>query len=270
MKKLTAIFFFLFSFSLVCLAQKDSSFQLLKIIKGDIVDFTVDILDNIYILTSTDQLKKIDAKDDSIGVFNNVKKFGKISVIDVSNPLKVLLYYKDFSTIVILDRLLNIRNAIDLRNQNIFQVTAICLSYDGKVWLYDEIANKLKKIDEDGTVLNETPDLRSVFTETPAPQQLFDQDGQVYLYDTAKGIFVFDYYGSFKNKIPIINWQNLKVIGKYIFGVINNRLNRYQISTFSFQEQPLAKQLLPYSLLNFTSSRLYAFKKDSIEIYSLH
>jgi hypothetical protein len=37
--------------------------------------------------------------------FNNVKKFGKISTIDVSNPLKVLLYYKDFSTIVVLDSL---------------------------------------------------------------------------------------------------------------------------------------------------------------------
>jgi hypothetical protein len=71
---------------------------------------------------------------DSVAIFNNVKKFGKISTIDVSNPLKVLLYYKDFSTIVVLDRLLATRNTIDLRQQNIFQVNAIGQSYDNNIW----------------------------------------------------------------------------------------------------------------------------------------
>ena len=39
-------------------------------------------------------------------VFNDVKKFGQATLIDVSNPLKVLLYYRDFATIVVLDRFL--------------------------------------------------------------------------------------------------------------------------------------------------------------------
>ena len=77
-----------------------------------------------------------------VAVFNNVKKFGKLSTIDVSIRLRYLLYYKDFSTIVVLDRLLAIRNTIDLRKQNIFQVNAIAQSYDNNIWLFDEgIAN---------------------------------------------------------------------------------------------------------------------------------
>src|SRR2546430_15572601 len=115
---------FIFSISLFAHSQKDPLYKLVAVIKGDIVNFTVDNLDNVYVLTSTDQLKKYNANGDSVAVFNNVKKFGKVSTVDVSNPLKVLLYYKDFSTIVVLDRLLTQRNTIDLRQQSIFQVNA--------------------------------------------------------------------------------------------------------------------------------------------------
>ena len=127
-------------------AQRDSSFALITTIEGDIQQFKVDNMDNLYILSSTDQLKKIDARGDSVAVYNNVKPFGKQSTIDVSNPLKVLLYYKDFSTIVVLDRLLNMRHTIDLRKLGIFQVSSISQAYDGNIWLYDVLENKLKKI----------------------------------------------------------------------------------------------------------------------------
>ena len=68
-----------------------------------------------------------------------------------------------FATVVVLDRLLNVRNIIDLRKQNILQARAIGQSYDNKIWLYDEVENKLKKIDEDGKLLLETPDFRQLF-----------------------------------------------------------------------------------------------------------
>src|SRR5690606_8719643 len=123
---------------------------------------------------------------DSPAIFNDVKRFGQASLIDVSNPLKVLLYYENFSSIVMLDRFLNVRNSIDLRKQNIFQVKAIGQSYDNKIWLYDEVNNRLKKIDEDGKLLLETPDFRQLFDEAPSPQYIFDKDQFVYLYDSTR------------------------------------------------------------------------------------
>src|SRR6186997_880367 len=142
MLKRTTILFLLFTFYFVSNAQTDSLFIPLKKIKGDITAFAAD---NIYLLNSYDQLKKIDANGDSVAVFNNIRKYGKVAQLDVTNPLRVLLYYKDFSTIVILDRLLANRSTIDLRKQDIFHVEAVCLSYDNKIWLYDEFEHKLKK-----------------------------------------------------------------------------------------------------------------------------
>lgn len=250
-------------------SQGDSSFQLVRTLKGDIADFTVDNLDNVYILTSRNQVKKFNANGDSVAVFNDVRKFGKATLVDVSNPLKVLLYYKDFATVVMLDRFLNVVNTIDLRKQNIFQAKAIGQSYDNKIWVYDEMENKLKKIDEDGKLLQETPDFRLIFTQSPSPSKIFDENKYVYLYDSTKGINVFDYYGALKNNILITRWQNLKVTGKYIFGSKADTLYRYEISNFVYDEWKMPEQISKSRLFNFSSARLYALKENSIEIYSI-
>src|SRR5437868_6494295 len=194
-----------FIFSSVASSQSDTSFKLLRIIKGDIVSFTVDNLDNIYILNSRNQIKKLDAKGDSIAVFNDIKKYGNATLLDASNPLKVLVYYKDFSTIVALDRQLNVRNTIDLRKQNILQAKAIGLSYDNKIWAYDELESKLKKVDEDGKLMQETPDFRLLLGQSPSPVKIFDENKYVYLYDPSKGVYVFDYFGTYRNNIMIYN-----------------------------------------------------------------
>jgi hypothetical protein len=251
-------------------AQTRMPYKLIASISGDVVDFAVDNLDNVYVLTSTDQLKKYNDNGDSVAVFNNVKKFGKLSTIDVSNPLKVLLYYKDFSTIVVLDRLLTARNTIDLRQQNIFQVNAISQSYDNNIWLYDEGDSKLKKINDEGKAMLETADFRLLFDEAPHVKNIYDQDGFVYLYDPQQSVFVFDYYGALRNKILISGWHDFKVAGKFIFGINNDTLHRYEINTFRLDEDKLPIPLKNSLKLNFTSARLYALKKDLLEIYSLH
>ena len=72
MTKLTGILL-LFLYT-TTVAQTDSSFQLVKTVKGDIVAFTVDNLDNIYLLNSSNQVKKLNANGDSVAIFNDVKK----------------------------------------------------------------------------------------------------------------------------------------------------------------------------------------------------
>ncbi|MGF2412780.1 MAG: hypothetical protein ACQUYJ_10650, partial [Ferruginibacter sp.] len=63
-------------FSLLCLsasvainAQTDSTFTFLKTIKGNYTDFNVDNLDNLYLITAGNQLKKIRSNGDSVGIF---------------------------------------------------------------------------------------------------------------------------------------------------------------------------------------------------------
>ena len=275
MKKLLHILLICFSFSSHCLAQSDTTFRLIKTIKGDIVDFTIDNLDNIYVLNSRNQIKKFNANGDSVAIYNDIRKFGNVTLIDVSNPMKILLYYRDFATVVMLDRFLNAVNSIDLRKQNILQAKSIGQSYDNKIWVYDELENKLKKVDEEGKLLQETPDFRLFLGAAPSPVKIFDENKFVYVYDSIYGVYVFDYFGGFKHNIMIDHWQNFKVTGKYIFGSRSDTLFRYEISTFQFDEWKMPEAIYKSNVFNFSSTRLYALRKEKdnkanvISIYTI-
>jgi hypothetical protein len=246
-------------------AQKDSAFVFGKSIPGEFSFFTVDNLENIYLVNSNDQLKKINANGDSAGVFNNVRKYGKLFSIDATNPLKLLLYYRNFSTIVVLDRFLNIRNTINLVKKNIFKVKAIATSYDNNIWLFDEGDSKLKKIDENGDVLMETVDFRNLFDTVPSPIQITDQDGFLYLYDPARGFYTFDYYGSLKNNMPFLHWNNTEVVGKNIYGFDDSTLYQYQsgslkLATYSLP--PFFKNVLQIKAAN---NKVYLLQANGVQ-----
>lgn len=241
-------------------AQADSSFRLVRVMQGDIVGFTVDNLDNLYVLNSRNQVRKYNSNGDSVAVYNDVRKFGQATLIDVSNPLKILLYYRDFATVVMLDRFLNAVNSVDLRKQGILQAGTIGQSYDNKIWVYDELEAKLKKADEDGKLLQETPDFRLLLSQTLNPVKIADENKYVYLYDSTRGVYVFDYFGALKNVILIRNWQNFKVSGNYIFGSRADTLYRYEISSFTYDEWPIPEPVKGSGSFNFSAGRVYALK----------
>ena len=197
--------------------SQDSLFRLDKKIEYPIESFTVNNLGELFIINTNNQLKKLNDIGDSVGVFNMVTKYGRLSYVEAQNPWKTILYYKNFSTIVLLDKYLNVLTSINLRKQNIFSVTTVTTSYDNNIWLYDEQDSKLKKIDDAGKILSETVDFRLLFDPVPSPEQIIDRSGFVYLYDPENGMYVFDYYGAFKNKLTFLHWKDFTVIGKNMY-----------------------------------------------------
>ncbi|MBL0145818.1 MAG: hypothetical protein IPP48_08710 [Chitinophagaceae bacterium] len=252
-----------------CIAQTDSSFTLLKTISGNFSYLNVDNLDNIYLITESNQLKKTNINGDSLAIFNDVKRFGNPSYIDVSNPLKILLYYSKFSTTVILDRFLNIRNTINFRKQNIFLVNAVATSYDNNIWLFDEQNYSLKKISETGLTQQESSDWRTFFDTMPSPTQILDRNNFVYLYDSLKGFYVFDYYGSFKNKLPFTNWQFTEISGDYLYGFAQNKMYSYHLKTLELKEYVLPNFFTNYSSVKAMNGKVYLLKPDCVEVYEV-
>ncbi|MFN5334906.1 MAG: hypothetical protein ACK5BV_06945 [Bacteroidota bacterium] len=250
-------------------AQDSVVFRLAETRKGNWIDFQVDNLGNYYLLSKENQLKKVNSRGDSVGAFNEVRRYGKLYSMDVTNPLKTLLYYRNFSTILVLDRFMNIVNTIDLRKQQIFQVRAIAQSYDNNIWLYDEQHNKLKKIAEDGSLLMETVDLRTIFDEVPSPEKIIDQEGYVYLYDPKKGVYVFDIYGAFKSKISYLNLTDVTVIGKTFAGVDKNQLLLYPFGTLQERKWklPLSSEW-HYKKIILARGYLYILSDQDILIFT--
>lgn len=260
--------FFLF-FATLCFAQNDLSFQLLRTYQGDIASVALDNLDNLYVVSSTGQVKKFNNRGDSVAVFNGVRAYGKLHAVNVANPLKPLLFYKDFSTVVILDRLLSSRSSLDLRRHQVLQPTAIALSYDNNIWVFDQFDNKLKKLDEEGNLLLQTTDFRQLFSQTIAPQKIIDDNGLLYLADSTQGIFVFDNYGTFKRKIPLQNWQSFDLWEGKLIGLRTDGVVLYNATTLAEKVHPFPASFQPY-VNSFTyRNRFLTFASDSLRIYQI-
>ena len=282
MKKQAAIFFLTILFATECFSQtapkdsidklstrQDTLFRFQKAINYPIISFAVNNLGELFIINTNNQLKKLNEKGDSVGVFNQVTKYGKLSYVDAQNPWKTILFYGNFSTIVLLDKYLNVLTNINLRKQNIFGVRTIASSYDNNIWLFDEQENKLKKIDDAGKVLMETVDFRSLFDSVPSPTQIVDRDGFVYLYDPKRGVYVFDYYGSFKNRLPFLNWKNIAVIEKNLYGFDDVNLYSYSLGSLSLKQYALPTTFKNYTSLKVNGNKIYFLKNNNLQVYTL-
>lgn len=250
--------------------QKDTArFELIKTISGNFSYFNTDLFNNIYAVDSKNQLKKINEKGDSIASYNDVKKFGTLSYIDASNPFKLLLFYKDYRYLVTLDQLLTFRNSINLRSKNFFNVKALATSYDNNYWIFDESDFKLKKIDDAGQVVSESGDLRLITEEAPSPQTIIESNNQLYLYDENEGVYIFDYYGSMKNKIPFLKWKNISVYNNKLIGFNGDKLYSYELNSLNLEEYLLPKFITGYKSIKLSGNRLYVLRDDGIFIYQI-
>ena len=70
--------------------------------------------------------------------------FGKITAIDIQNPLKIVLFYQDFNTIVTLDNQLNESQKLNLSDFPIpINAEAFGISANNSLWIYNSLDNKI-------------------------------------------------------------------------------------------------------------------------------
>ena len=149
-----------------------------------------------------------------------------------------------------------------------FQVKTIAPSYDNKVWVFDEQESKLKKVDEEGKVVSETADLRLVLQDAPVPIRIFDQNGYVYMYDPERGMYIFDYYGAMKNKIALLNWEDVQVLGNSIVGRKDGKILNYTPGTIEIKETPLPESFNQYKDIFITPQGVYVLDIKGVKLYS--
>jgi len=257
--------------ALLTFAAPDTTIQLklTATVPGNYASFYADNLNNLYLVNQNNQVKKLDDKYDSSAVFNDVRRYGDIYLLDVSNPLKIIVYYKDFNTLVILDRFLNTRNTVDLRNSGILQAKAVAQSYDNNYWVFDELDNKIKKIDDNGNVLLESADFRVLFNEQYDPTQIIDNDGLLYLYDAKNGWLVFDYYGGYKQRVQVAGWKDVQVNGKNLQGHDDTYLYFANPAMLNIQQVKTNVNLQPVIKLQKIANKFIVLTKQGLSIYTL-
>lgn len=245
--------------------QASDSLQLIKRIPINGRIFTTDPTGNVYIVRGFNELIKFNPAGDSIGQFSEVRK-GRITQIDASNPLRVLLYNAEYSQIVVLDNLLSLKNQIRLSDLGVFNAPVIANSADADIWVWDPTTAMLLKIDEKPRIQASTP-LRMMLEFPPAPIYMIEQDRNLFMVDSTEGILRFDQFGFFKTRYPYpckeVQFMNHQLI-YFRDGLLN------VFNTRSFTDKALAIPSPKTCLqVRVERERLYILRPDCLEIYSL-
>ena len=154
------LFCFLFFISLNGFSQEDS----IKI-SSNVVSAKLDRLGNVYFITSNNTLNKYEPTIKRYTKFADLKN-GKISSIDVTNPLRILVFYEDQAVVKFLDINLTEINSVDIRKYySDGWISLSASSNNNGLWIYDNVNRKLLKLGEQLNTQVSTGDLYLILSK---------------------------------------------------------------------------------------------------------
>ena len=193
-------------------------------------------------------------------------EYGNITSIDVSNPFRILLFYKDFNSLVFLDnKLAEISDHISLDALGITEANVVCSSATGGFWLFNTNTFQLEKYNSKLDLLQSGTKMQGIINRNEYPDYLTETGNYIYLGFRNKGVYLFDFYGTFVKFIPANYKTKIKVINDYIF---YNSDSLYRYNTKSFETRAIN---IDYSLKNsFSIEKNLIFIGDnkSIKVYN--
>jgi hypothetical protein len=225
----------------------------------------IDGLGNIYVIHA-DEIRKYNAAGLFMKTFSN-KRYGKIDDIDVSNPLKILVYYKDFQQVLFLDNQLSpSSNVISLETIGYEQASLVCSSINNSFWLYNKQNNELMRFDAELKTLVKTGNLKRLLDIDIKPNYMREHGNYLYLNCPQEGILVFDIYGTFYKTIPIKSLKEFAIVNGNVFYYQIPVLKEYQAQTFNTIEKSFNDTLIKN--VYWKNDLYYKVYSDSLVIYS--
>lgn len=139
--KFNLFFLFLFfNLSLWCQKTEKTVFTDSLSLKGASRFIGRDAFDNYYYIKNNALVKK---GNQGIKEYKNVA-LGSIETVDILNPLQIVLFYKDFNSVVLLDNQLNQTISINGNELNdLITFENIGLASQNRFWFYDSISQKI-------------------------------------------------------------------------------------------------------------------------------
>jgi hypothetical protein len=226
--------------NLLCQVQADSFPQLFQL-QTTARFATADRLGNIYVITNSNTLEKYAADGQSPMRYTN-NQLGTPACIDVVNPLKIMVWYADFRTIVFLDRSLTELGRLDLPAVGFPNIRTIAGTPDGNLWTYDDAAFLVRKMEPDGTILFESQNLSLLTHKTLNIACIRDDGNQVYLANPNEGLMILDAYAQSSRTRLMKNLTDFQIIGNLLYTLQGNVLHIENLKAFSARDLPLPVQ----------------------------
>ena len=188
---------------------------------------------------------------------------GNISSIDVTNPLRILVFFKESNVIVFLDwQLLPIADPVNIFENTNSEAEAVAVSSAGNFWMYSEDCGCATLYNDRWKKIQQTENLSDRVTGNKI---IFIRENNQKLYiGLPDRVLTFDIFGYYLTTVHFKNASNIKFTGDYISYVKNNNLSIFNLQTK--QETTVKLLTEPYRKIFFKDNKIYYLSDEKIII----
>lgn len=225
----------------------------------------IDPLNRIYAIRKG-EIELRDAELKLLTKYSN-KLIGEDILIDVSNPLKVLVYSPDQMKLIFLDsRLGELQDPINLMSKGFEQISLAATSYNNGFWLYDPINFQLIRFNQNYEEERRSLNIGQLLRKELYPADIIERNNKVYISDPNLGILVFDAYANYINTLPIKGIDHLVITNDKLLFQKKGMLHALDLKDYG--EENLNLSLINNAFFDANRSRIIAHKKNHLIIFT--
>jgi hypothetical protein len=156
----------------------------------------------------------------------------KLHSIDVSNPEKILLFYKQDQKITLLNKYFRTEpDPFFLKEKKYENISAACLSSDDNIWIFDESEQHLIKLTDEGEFITQGEKLPKSAGAPIQSSFMVDYGGDVYIADASKGILIFNAVGKYQQTIPLKGIKQFRIYDNKLYYTLGLKANIYDLKS---------------------------------------
>lgn len=239
---------------------QNSTALLLKAMPSKASQVWADKLQNYYTLNTT-EFVKYNNQTNGVNKFSNNNSTLPSSV-DVSNPLRILLYYNQFNIFVHLDDMLAPTESTKTEATEL--ATLLCNSTLNGLWVYNQAELSLVRYDSKWNEVVRINNMNQAIANF-APTFMQENNGSIYLYDINYGCVLLNMFGGIDKKIPLPNCTNFKVFNDELYYKRNAKY--YVYNTLNLSETQLNVPLQNCKDIALTVQKMLLLANDTLYIY---
>jgi hypothetical protein len=212
-------------------------------VKIPVISLHADRLNRIYVLNSSG-LFQYDNQCNLLASFTK-KLAGGITSVDVSNPLKILVFSRAEQKIYVLNDQLHVQSEISLADLGIIQAVVVCNSRGDGFRVYDQATHKLLRFDYTLNLIQEnilSPDIKGNFD----PVKMDENEKFIAIGNRKSGILLFDRYGNYQHAFSSVPEETFYLTDSEIAFTKGDTLifqNSFKVNENKTELLPVANQI---------------------------
>jgi hypothetical protein len=198
----------------------------------------------------------------------SLKAYGAITDLDVTSPMKYLVFFREQQAIGFFDNTFTpYQSRTRLSELGVSYATLVCYSMQfDRFWVYDQDNSKLILFNSDGKQSLETDNLQGL-VGIVEPVQMLERNGNLYLVDEGRGVYIFDMFGVLIRFVEVQGIQWIQVNENNFFYIIGNQLGAYNFRTNSKFQITLPAQF--DTTFQLIKNKIYLFSYRELQVHKL-